>query len=160
MKVFDVTRTEVRRFGKDRIKLCFEDGEGNKIEIAVSEGGGEEIVIVAELFGDGNLSIVRGDGKVHTCMRTVRLHSRTVAAGREFEFPPSRIDPFALDYNLFVELMNASESDLVRSLATQINFGGRYAEEICLRSSVDKECLISNAVQSDYERIGAPIPHL
>ena len=43
VKVFDVTRTEVRRFGKDRIKLCFEDGEGNKIELAVSEGGGEEI---------------------------------------------------------------------------------------------------------------------
>ncbi len=135
-----------------RLKSIDQYGFDRVLKI-IFEGGGEEIVIVAELFGDGNLSIVRGDGKVHTCMRTVRLHSRTVASGREFEFPPSRIDPFALDYNLFVELMNASESDLVRSLATQINFGGRYAEEICLRSSVDKECLISNAVQSDYERI-------
>ena len=43
VKFFDVEDIEVRRFGKDRIKLCFGDGEGNEIEIAISEIEGDEI---------------------------------------------------------------------------------------------------------------------
>jgi predicted ribosome quality control (RQC) complex YloA/Tae2 family protein len=131
----------IEQYGFDRVlKIIFEGREN-------------EILVVAELFGDGNLSIVGEDNKVYECLRTVRLHSRTVASGKDFEFPPPRVDPFALDYGSFVDLMDTSESDLVRSLATQINFGGTYAEEICLRSSVEKQCLISSAAQSDYERI-------
>ena len=131
----------IEQYGFDRVvKIIF-------------EGGGSETLIVAELFGDGNLSIVGADGKVHACLRTVRLHSRTVASGRDFEFPPSRTDPFSLDYDSFVGLMNDSGSDVVRSLATQINFGGTYAEELCLRSSVDKQCVISSMTQPEYERI-------
>ena len=106
------------------------------------------------------MSIVGSDDKVHECLRTVRLHSRTVASGRDFEFPPSRTDPFSLDYDSFVGLMNDSGSDVVRSLATQINFGGTYAEELCLRSSVDKQCLISSMTQPEYERIYEEITKL
>ncbi|MFL2521074.1 MAG: hypothetical protein ACJ0QU_01670 [Halobacteriales archaeon] len=43
VKFFDVENTEVRRFGKDQIKLCFEDEEGNRVEIAISEGEGDKI---------------------------------------------------------------------------------------------------------------------
>ena len=43
VKFFDVKDIEVRRFGKDRIKLCFRDDEENVIEIAISETEGDEI---------------------------------------------------------------------------------------------------------------------
>lgn len=43
VKFFDVKDIEVRRFGKDRIKLCFRDDEENGIEIAISETEGDEI---------------------------------------------------------------------------------------------------------------------
>ena len=142
-----------------RLKGIEQHGFDRVLKI-IFEGGESETLIVAELFGDGNLSIVGADGKVHACLRTVRLHSRTVASGRDFEFPPSRTDPFSLDYDSFVGLMNDSGSDVVRSLATQINFGGTYAEELCLRSSVDKQCLISSMTQPEYERIYEEITKL
>ena len=43
VKFFDVENTEVRRFGKDQIKLGFEDEEGNRVEIAISGGEGDKI---------------------------------------------------------------------------------------------------------------------
>jgi hypothetical protein len=36
VKIFDVEETEARRFGKDRIEICFEDGENNQIQAAIS----------------------------------------------------------------------------------------------------------------------------
>ena len=43
VKFFDVEETEVRRFGKDQIKLCFEDEERNRVEIAISGEEGDKI---------------------------------------------------------------------------------------------------------------------
>tara|TARA_Y100000590_G_scaffold169052_1_gene193649 strand:- start:1934 stop:2176 length:243 start_codon:yes stop_codon:yes gene_type:complete len=43
VKFFDVEETEVRRFGKDQIKLCFEDEEKNRVEIAISGEEGDKI---------------------------------------------------------------------------------------------------------------------
>lgn len=36
VKIFDVEETEAHRFGKDRIKIVFEDGENNRIQAAIS----------------------------------------------------------------------------------------------------------------------------
>jgi len=34
-KLYDVTDTESRAFGDERVKLAFEDGEGNEVEVAL-----------------------------------------------------------------------------------------------------------------------------
>lgn len=36
VKLFDVDVIDVRAFGDNRVKLAFEDGEGNEVEIALS----------------------------------------------------------------------------------------------------------------------------
>ena len=43
VKFFDVEDIEIRRFGKDQIKLCFEDEEKNRVEIAISGEEGDKI---------------------------------------------------------------------------------------------------------------------
>jgi len=95
-----------------------------------------ETVVVAELFGDGNVAVVDGAGDVVDSLETVRLKSRTVAPGERYEFPRARFNPLQVDYDEFESRMRGSDSDVVRTLATQLNFGGRYGEELCTRAGV------------------------
>jgi len=117
----------------------------------------ETTTIVAELFGDGNVAILDGTGEVIDCMETVRLKSRTVAPGAQYEFPSARFNPLTVDYDAFEARMRDSDSDLVRTLATQLNFGGLYGEELCTLAGVDYNVPIEEAtdeqLRSLYEAV-------
>lgn len=115
----------VEQVGFDRIvRLVFDVPDG-------------EVAVVVELFGDGNIVVVGTDNVVVDCLRTVRLRSRSVVPGSPYETPSQRINPFSLDEAAFIEKMRASDADVVRTLATQLNLGGRYAQEVCTRAEVD-----------------------
>ncbi|XGI83147.1 ribosome rescue protein RqcH [Halorutilales archaeon Cl-col2-1] len=113
----------------------------------------DEYSMVAELFGDGNFVFTESDGTVLRSTETVRLKTRTVAPGEEYVFPQSRLNPLELTYDGFVETMEDSDTDFVRTLASQLNFGGLYAEEICARAGIEKEKAISDADEDDYEAL-------
>ncbi len=116
----------VEQFEFDRIiELRFERDDQNT-------------TVVAELFGDGNLAVLDGTNQVVDCLETVRLKSRTVAPGAQYEFPDARFDPLAADRETFARRLAASDTDVVRTLATQFNFGGTWAEEVCTRAGVEK----------------------
>ncbi len=111
----DLVRVE--QFEFDRIiELEFDRADGST-------------TIVAELFGDGNVAVVDEYGDVVDSLETVRLKSRTVAPGATYEFPSARFNPLTVDYEGFVARVRDSDADLVRTLATQLNFGGLYGEE-------------------------------
>ncbi len=123
----------VEQYGFDRVlRLDFERPDG-------------DTSVVAELFGDGNVAVLDGNGETIACLETVRLKSRTVAPGAPYEYPGERVDPLALDYDAFAAAMRDSDSDLVRTLATQLNFGGLYAEELCTRAGVGKTVPVAEA---------------
>jgi len=109
------------------------------------ERDGETTTVVVELFGDGNLAVLDNTGEVVDCLETVRLKSRTVAPGTQYEFPEARFNPLTVDENGFEARMRDSDSDLVRTLATQLNFGGLYGEELCTRAGVDYNVPIEEA---------------
>ncbi len=119
----------------------------------VGERGDEKYSIVVELFGDGNFVFLDGEGVVLRSLRTVRLKTRTVAGGEPYEYPPERVDPSELSYDGFVKEMEESGSDVVRTLASVMGFGGLYAEEICFRAGVEKELSIDEATEEDYEAV-------
>jgi predicted ribosome quality control (RQC) complex YloA/Tae2 family protein len=98
------------------------------------ERGDETTTVVAELFGDGNVAVVDGAGEVVDSLETVRLKSRTVAPGSQYEFPDARFNPLTVEYDTFETRMRGSDSDVVRTLATRLNFGGLYGEELCTRT--------------------------
>jgi predicted ribosome quality control (RQC) complex YloA/Tae2 family protein len=56
--------------------------------------------------------------------------------------------------------MADSDTDLVRTLATQLNLGGTYAEELCTRAGVGKTTAIAEATDSDYEALYAELSAL
>ena len=116
----------VEQFEFDRIlELRFERDDQNT-------------TVVAELFGDGNLAVLDGTGQVVDCLETVRLKSRTVAPGTQYEFPDARFDPLTADRETFARRLAGSDTDVVRTLATQFNLGGTWAEEVCTRAGVEK----------------------
>jgi predicted ribosome quality control (RQC) complex YloA/Tae2 family protein len=49
--------------------------------------------------------------------------------------------------------MEASDTDVVRTLATQLNFGGLYGEELCTRAGVEKTLDIAEAGDEEYEAL-------
>ncbi|MFC6942041.1 ribosome rescue protein RqcH [Salinirubellus sp. GCM10025818] len=110
-------------------------------------------LIVVELFGDGNVAVLNEDWEVISSLDTVRLKSRTVAPGSQYGYPDSRFDPLVADYEAFAAAMDDSDTDLVRTLATQLNFGGLWGEEICTRAGVEKTKAISDAGEDEYRAL-------
>jgi len=130
---------DVRQFEFDRIiSVEFEREDANT-------------TLVFELFGDGNVAVLDAEREVVSSLDTVRLKSRTVAPGSTYGFPDSRFDPLETTRDAFARRMESSDTDLVRTLATQLNFGGLYAEELCARAGVEKTLDIASATDADYE---------
>jgi predicted ribosome quality control (RQC) complex YloA/Tae2 family protein len=112
-----------------------------------------DTTIVAELFGDGNIAVLDETEDVVESLNTVRLKSRTVAPGSQYGYPKSRIDPLSVDFDAFAAKMAQSDTDVVRTLATQINFGGLYAEEVCARAGIEKTLDIEEADETTYREL-------
>ncbi|MEF8901080.1 MAG: ribosome rescue protein RqcH [Halovenus sp.] len=131
----------VEQFEFDRIlTLSFERDDGSTD-------------LVAELFGDGNFAVLDETGHVVDCLDTVRLKSRTVAPGAPYEFPDARFNPLTVDREEFRARFEQSDTDVVKTLATQLNFGGLWAEELCTRAGVTKTLDVDETTDDDYERL-------
>jgi predicted ribosome quality control (RQC) complex YloA/Tae2 family protein len=109
--------------------------------------------IVAELFGQGNVAVCDETRHVVDSLDTVRLKSRTVAPGSRYGFPDSRVDPLDVEFEPFAARMRESDTDLVRTLATQLNLGGLYAEELCTRAGVEKTVAVDEATDEQLSRL-------
>ncbi|WP_144921309.1 ribosome rescue protein RqcH [Halorubrum salsamenti] len=121
----------------------------------------QNTTLVAELFGQGNVAALDETGEVVGSLSTVRLKSRTVAPGSRYEYPASRLNPLDVSLGGFKRHMRESDSDVVRTLATQLNLGGLYAEEVCTRAGVEKTLPVDEATDDHLralhealERIG------
>ncbi len=120
----------------------------------------EDTTIVAELFGQGNVAVLDETGEVVQSLDTVRLKSRTVAPGSQYEFPSSRVNPLTVSYGAFESQMEESDTDVVRTLATQLNLGGLYAEEMCTRAGVEKTTDIADAGEEEFRALYDAIQRL
>ncbi len=109
-----------------------------------------DTLVVAELFGDGNVAVCNAEHEILGCLETIRLSSRTVAPGARYEYPQSRFDPLDATKDQFMRQMDESDTDIVRTLATQLNLGGFWAEELCTRAGIEKTKSIEDADEAEY----------
>jgi len=135
----------VRQHGFDRV-LVF--------EFRRQDG---DTTLVVELFGDGNVAVLDESGSVVDCLETVRLKSRTVAPGARYEFPTERPDPDDLSRTAFEDALLDSDTDAVRTLATQLDFGGLWAEELCTRAGVEKTKDVDGLTDEDLDALYAAV---
>ncbi len=106
-----------------------------KFKISKKEG---DYTLVIEFFSDGNIILVDPNGKIILPLIKQRWAHRSIKGKEPYEPPPSQINPFELTKNKFFELIKKSKTDIVRTLAVNLNLSGLIAEEICTRAKIDK----------------------
>ncbi len=120
--------------------------------VVLTFGAEMELKIVVELFGKGNMILIEGD-KIIKPLTSKSWRHRDVKPGVVFKFPPEGINPLDLDRDDISEILEASNRDVVRTLATQLNLGGSYAEEICEFLSIPKEAKANELDEATHVEI-------
>ncbi len=117
--------TNIKQQGFDRIVAIELDKEDGHFDL------------VLEMFGDGNVILVE-KGTIVQPLTSHTWKHRDVRARKPFLFPPPVPDPMIMSKEDLLSLVWASDTDIVRTLATKMNMGGKYSEEICARTGLDK----------------------
>ncbi len=115
----------VRQIGFDRI-----------VEMELSKADGD-YKLIFEMFGGGNVLLLK-DGIIQNCLVQKTWRDRKTRPGEEYHMPKSRFDPTESTEADFLTSFRTSDADAVRTLATAVNLGGQYAEEVCRRVGIDK----------------------
>ena len=112
----------------------------------------DKFQLVIELFGDGNLILVK-EGKIIQPLFSKSWSYRTVRAGFEFNYPPAKTNPIKIHEDEFCTLLSGSKKDLVRTLIMDLQIPGIYAEELCLRCKLDKNAKANQISQKECEKL-------
>ncbi len=130
----------VRQIGFDRI-----------VEMSLSKSDGD-YQLIFEMFGGGNVLLVK-DGTILNCLIQKTWRDRKTRPGEPYIMPKSRFDPTTSSEEDFISSFRTSDSDAVRTLATSVNLGGQYAEEICDRVGIDKSTPASDVDDETLRRM-------
>ena len=122
-----------------------------KITIGRKEG---DYTLVCELFSNGNIILLNPEGRIIRPLIKQEWATRLVKSGEMYVPPPPQVNPFTITRETFQEVVRQGKKDLVRTLATNANLSGLYAEELCARAQVDKhlksEALSEEIIQRLY----------
>ncbi|WP_316558809.1 ribosome rescue protein RqcH [Methanimicrococcus stummii] len=100
--------------------------------------GGEETILIAELFSKGNVILTDKEGKIILPMKPITFKERRIRSGEIYELPKNQINPMKTTIAEMKEILSASDRDAIRTLANQFNLGGLYSEEVFKRCEIDK----------------------
>lgn len=115
--------------------------------------------LIIELFSKGNIILLDEEGSIIMPLKRKRWGARDISSKKEYIYPSkSGIDPFenlddkkTLTYEL-TTIFKESDRDLIRTLAGN-NLGGLYAEEIILRTGIDKTKLANDVDDNEIAKI-------
>jgi len=139
-RVLNARIAAVRQQGFDRIVVLTLEKEGGSFEL------------VLETFADGNV-ILATNGEIVQPLTSHTWKHRDVRARRPLVFPPPVPNPLEMTPEGLLAVLRGSSTDLVRTLATKLNMGGGYSEEVCARSGVGKATKATEVSPEDAERI-------
>ena len=105
--------------------------------------------LVIELFAKGNIILLDEDDQIILPLKRKLWQDRKIASKEEYKYPPERgINPLEVSKDELKELLENSDRDIIRTLAGN-GLGGLYAEEIALKSGVDKKKNASNVTEDE-----------
>jgi len=121
---------DIEQLGFDRlVKIAFGLYGGDDKEDIV------KYYVILEIFGNGNLILTDDDLTIIGVLQAQKWSTRSLKAKEKYEPPPKMMSP----YDVALDQLKDSDYEIVKLLATRMNIGGMYAEEICLRGDVDKK---------------------
>jgi predicted ribosome quality control (RQC) complex YloA/Tae2 family protein len=130
----------LRKYFRDFWLRSIEQYEFERIVTITFETKTGILKLVVELFGDGNLIITNEQNVIIQALAFKKMRDRDIMRNVVLELPPaSGKNPFKVTQPELTELLtNARDTEVVRTLARSLGIGGTYAEEILLRSKIDK----------------------
>ena len=130
----------LRKYLRNSLLTDIEQCEFERVVVFQFKVKTEAVKLVLELFGDGNIILVNGEGKIQQALSYKRMRDRNVLRGESFLFaPPSGKNPLKVSEQEFFDSLQASGDEVVRTIARAFGIGGIYAEELLLRTGVDKK---------------------
>ncbi|NJD51682.1 MAG: fibronectin-binding domain-containing protein [Candidatus Methanoperedens sp.] len=118
--------TDVSQYDFDRI-----------IEMHIQRGEDKTILII-ELFSRGNIVLLNSEKQIILPLKSISFRDRKVRGGEPYELPQAQISPITATEDQLKEMFAHSDADIVRTVATKMNIGGQYAEELCIRAGISK----------------------
>ena len=131
----------------------------DRIVVFRLERGPDAFELVIELFSKGNLTIVKA-GTTVAALFPQKFKDRAVEVGEPYAFPAGGVDPLELDRTGFAAAVRESKGQVVRVLATILNLGGTYADELCLRAAVDKETRVKELSNAQMDALYTALNNL
>ena len=130
------------------------------VEINIRRGG-QNYRLIIEFFKDGNVILVNSENKILQALTYKRMKDRNILRGEDFKYPPQRgEDPKHLSLEDFHKIRDFNQMEIVRALTRFLGIGGFYAEEILLRSGVDKNKPCFSLSDEELKTIFNSIKHL
>lgn len=96
----------------------------------------DENILIAELFSKGNVILCDSSYNIIMPLEVQKWSEREISPDRKYKYPPTGKNPKTMELEDLRSVLR--EKEVVKFLASDLGFGGTYAEEICLRSSLDK----------------------
>ncbi|MCI4346581.1 MAG: NFACT family protein [Thermoplasmata archaeon] len=128
---------ELRRLLSGAVLTNVLEPEGERfLELEARRGDVDEpLRIAVELFGSGNLVVVRGETLVAVLHPRAWAH-RTLRIGSPYKAPPARANPWRLGVAELSAALLASRTDRATTLAARLSLGGPVAEELLVRAGL------------------------
>ena len=129
--------TVLRKYLRDKRIVSVKQHELDRIIII--EIGDEEssYKLVVELFGNGNLLLLDPKDIIFVAMRYKKMRDRDIMPKALYEFPPRRgTDVLTLEKGEIGGVIEDSNANIVRTLASRLNLDSLSCEEICALSKV------------------------
>lgn len=102
--------------------------------------------LIIELFAPGNLVLTDEKNLTLASLHQQKFKDRFVKPKEKYVFPNPSFNWKTVTADQLGKILSKSEKkNLATSLATQVGFGGLYAEEICKRAGIDKDILPKEA---------------
>jgi len=118
--------------------------------------------LILELFGEGNIILTDGQGEILQALFFKRMRDRNIVRGEIYQNPPSfGKNPFKVTKEeLAAGLKSAGDTEAVRAIARSLGLGGVYAEELLLRSNIEKTAPCSSLTITEIESIFTALQEL
>ncbi|MFH1682359.1 MAG: NFACT family protein [Candidatus Woesearchaeota archaeon] len=121
----------------------------------------EKYFLIIELFPPGNLILTDEKYMTIAALKQQKFRDRFIKPGEKYVFPNPSFNWKELTEKKLGEILSKSEKkNLAASLATEVGFGGLYAEEICKLSSIDKNLATAEVSKEHLKEIVAAIKRI
>jgi len=113
----------------------------------------EERYLISELFLKGNIVLLDNNFNVIMALRGFK-------PGEKYNFPTQEINILDMNYDDFISIVMQKNKEIVKILASDLRLGRIYAEELCLRSNIDKKILPNQLDDADFRNIFKELKHI